>query len=83
MIFGPICGRTIRHTPLLGSSIVTRYLEVAHEIAERVRAGELSIGAELAAVREAVHEHGATSTTVSRAYRHLADAGVKIGRAHV
>ncbi|MBB4908650.1 substrate-binding domain-containing protein [Actinophytocola algeriensis] len=55
---------------------MTRYLEVATELARRIRSGELAVGAELPAVRTYADELGATSSTVVRAYRHLADADV-------
>jgi putative molybdopterin biosynthesis protein len=55
---------------------VTRYLDISREIAGRVLAGELEAGAELPSIRELAHEQHTTATTVSRAYRHLADAGV-------
>lgn len=55
---------------------MTRYVEIADQIARRVRTGELLPGAELPAVREYAREHGTTSTTVVRAYRYLADGAV-------
>jgi molybdate-binding protein len=55
---------------------VTRYLDISREIAARVRSGELEAGAELPSIRELAHEQHTTATTVSRAYRHLAHAGV-------
>lgn len=55
---------------------MTRYLDISRQIAGRVLAGELEAGAELPSIRELAHEQHTTATTVSRAYRHLADAGV-------
>ncbi|MGH3935919.1 MAG: substrate-binding domain-containing protein [Pseudonocardiaceae bacterium] len=55
---------------------MARYLEIGTEIAQRVRAGELPPGTELAAIRESAREHATTSSTVGRAYRYLADSGV-------
>ncbi|MFI7673804.1 substrate-binding domain-containing protein [Actinophytocola sp. NPDC049390] len=55
---------------------MTRYLEIATELAHRIRAGDLAVGAELPAVRAYATELGTTSSTVVRAYRHLADADV-------
>lgn len=55
---------------------MARYLEIGTDLARRVRSGELSAGAELPAVREYAHELGTTSSTVTRAYRYLADGAV-------
>ena len=55
---------------------MTRYLEISSELAGRVRAGDLLPGAELPAIRGYARALGATSSTIVRAYRHLADAGV-------
>ncbi len=55
---------------------MTRYLEIASDLARRIRAGDLAAGAELPAVRAYATELGATSSTIVRAYRHLADADV-------
>jgi molybdate-binding protein len=55
---------------------VSRYLEIGTEIAQRVRSGELAPGAELPAIRDSAREHGATSSTIGRAHRYLADGGV-------
>ena len=55
---------------------MTRYLEIATDLARRIRTGDLAAGAELPAVRAYADELGATSSTVVRAYRHLADADV-------
>ena len=55
---------------------MTRYLEIGIELAGRVRAGDLLPGEELPAIRGYARALGATSSTIVRAYRHLADAGV-------
>ncbi|MEV0070796.1 MULTISPECIES: helix-turn-helix transcriptional regulator [unclassified Amycolatopsis] len=55
---------------------MARYLDIATDIAQRVRSGDLPPGAELPAVRTYAAELGATSSTIVRAYRHLADARV-------
>ena len=52
------------------------YLQVSDDVAERVTSGELAAGEELPSVREAARRYGTTTTTVARAYRCLADAGV-------
>jgi molybdate-binding protein len=57
-------------------ALVTRYLDITREIAVRVISGKLEPGAELPSIRELARRHEATASTVSRAYRHLADAGV-------
>jgi molybdate-binding protein len=55
---------------------MTRYLEVSTEIAQRAGRGELAPGDELPSLRELAHRQHTTVSTISRAYRHLADAGV-------
>ncbi|MHA6628724.1 substrate-binding domain-containing protein [Pseudonocardia sichuanensis] len=55
---------------------MTRYVEISTELARRVRYGDLLPGGELPAIRGYGRELGATSSTIVRAYRHLADAGV-------
>lgn len=55
---------------------MTRYLEIGTELAQRVRSGNLPPGTELPAVRTYARELGATSSTIVRAYRWLADGGV-------
>ena len=52
------------------------YRAVSADIAERVASGELAAGDELPGVRGAALRYGTTTTTIARAYRHLADAGV-------
>lgn len=55
---------------------MTRYLEVSTELAQQVGDGRLGPGDELPSLRELAAQRGTTVSTVSRAYRHLADAGV-------
>jgi molybdate-binding protein len=55
---------------------MTRYLEISTALAEEVRTRRLRAGAELPAVRVHAAATGATPSTIARAYRHLADAGV-------
>jgi molybdate-binding protein len=55
---------------------MTRYLDVSFEIARRVGSGELEPGNELPSIRSLARERAMTTSTVSRAYRHLAQAGV-------
>jgi len=52
------------------------YLAVSSDIAGRIAAGELAAGDELLSVRSAALRYDTTTTTVARAYRHLAGAGV-------
>jgi molybdate-binding protein len=52
------------------------YLRVSDDVAGRVASGELAAGEELPSVREAARRYGTTTTTVARAYRCLAGAGV-------
>jgi molybdate-binding protein len=52
------------------------YLQVSDDVAGRVASGALAAGKELPSVREAARRYGTTTTTVARAYRNLADAGV-------
>lgn len=52
------------------------YLTVSGEIAERIASGELAAGEELPGVRGAAQRYGTTTTTIARAYRLLANAGV-------
>lgn len=55
---------------------MTRYLEIGTDLARQVRAGELLPGTELPPVREHARRLGATSSTIVRAHRWLADGGV-------
>lgn len=56
--------------------MVTRYREIGTEVARQVRSGALLPGSELPAVREHARIAGATSSTIVRAHRWLADGGV-------
>jgi molybdate-binding protein len=55
---------------------VTRYREICTELATRIGAGDLTEGAELPGVRELAQRFGTTASTIGRAERTLADAGV-------
>lgn len=52
------------------------YLQVSDDVAGRVASGDLGAGEGLPSVREAARLYGTTTTTVARAYRCLAGAGV-------
>jgi DNA-binding transcriptional MocR family regulator len=60
----------------LSCGAVTRYRDIALGIARRIHSGDLASGTELPSVRELAREHGTTASTVTRAYRHLADGDV-------
>jgi DNA-binding transcriptional regulator YhcF (GntR family) len=60
----------------IASATMATYLRVSDDIAERVASGALTMGDELPSMREAARWYGTTTTTVARAYRRLADAGV-------
>jgi molybdate-binding protein len=62
----------------LGGSIpgMARYLQVSSDIAERVAAGVLACGDQLPSIRQAAQHYHTTATTIARAWRHLAGAGV-------
>jgi molybdate-binding protein len=55
---------------------VTRYREICADLASRIGDGELAEGAELPGVRELAQRFGTTASTIGRAVRTLADAGV-------
>lgn len=55
---------------------MARYLQVSSDLAEQVAAGTLAGGDELPGIRQAAQRYDTTATTVARAWRHLADAGV-------
>ena len=55
---------------------MARYLQVSHEIASDIESGVLGPGDELPSIRDAAGRHKTTSSTIARAYRYLADAGV-------
>jgi molybdate-binding protein len=52
------------------------HLQVSDDLAGRVASGDLAAGEELPSVREAARRYRTTTTTVARAYRSLAAAGV-------
>ena len=55
---------------------MARYLQVSQEIASDIESGVLGPGDELPSIRAAANRYKTTSSTIARAYRHLADAGV-------
>lgn len=55
---------------------MTRYREICADLAGRIGAGELSPGDELPAIRELARQWRTTPSTVSRAQRDLAEAGI-------
>ena len=55
---------------------MTRYREICADLAQRISAGDLPPGAELPGVRELAQQWRTTPSTVSRAQRSLAAAGV-------
>ncbi len=55
---------------------MTRYPQVSSEIASDIESGVLGPGDELPSIREAASRYKTTSSTIGRAYRHLADSGV-------
>jgi molybdate-binding protein len=55
---------------------MTRYLQVSNEIAGHIESGVLEPGDELPSIRAAADTYKTTASTIGRAYRHLADAGV-------
>jgi molybdate-binding protein len=55
---------------------MARYLQVSNEIASDIASGVLGPGDELPSIRDAADRHKTTGSTIGRAYRHLADAGV-------
>jgi molybdate-binding protein len=57
---------------------VTRYRDIGLDLARRVAAGDLPEGAELPGVRDLAERFGTTASTVGRAQRGLADAGVLV-----
>jgi molybdate-binding protein len=54
---------------------MARYLDLTAQLAARIADGELAAGTSLPSVRELAAAESTTATTVSRAYRELADAG--------
>jgi len=55
---------------------MARYLQVSQEIASDIESGVLGPGDELPSIRDAANQYNTTGSTIARAYRHLADAGV-------
>jgi molybdate-binding protein len=55
---------------------MARYLQVSNEIAGDIESGLLGPGDELPSIRDAAHRYRTTGSTIGRAYRQLADAGV-------
>jgi molybdate-binding protein len=60
----------------IGCAGVTRYREISAELAGRIGAGDLAEGTELPGVRQLAVRFGTTASTIGRAVRTLADAGV-------
>jgi molybdate-binding protein len=55
---------------------MARYLQVSEQIASDIASGLLGPGDELPSIRDAAGRYKTTGSTIGRAYRHLADAGV-------
>lgn len=55
---------------------MARYLQVSSEIASDIESGRLSPGDELPSIRDTADRYKTTGSTIGRAYRYLADAGV-------
>jgi len=55
---------------------MARYLQVSQEIASNIESGVLGPGDELPSIRDAADRYNTTGSTIARAYRHLADAGL-------
>lgn len=55
---------------------MARYLQVSEEIAGDIESGLLGPGDELPSIRDAADRYKTAGSTIARAYRHLADAGV-------
>jgi molybdate-binding protein len=55
---------------------MARYLQVSQEIASNIESGLLGPGDELPSIRDAAGRYKTTGSTIARAYRYLADAGV-------
>jgi Bacterial regulatory proteins, gntR family/PBP superfamily domain len=55
---------------------MARYVQVSNEIAADIASGVLAPGDELPSIRDAADRYKTTGSTIGRAYRHLADAGV-------
>lgn len=57
---------------------MTRYLDISFRLADQVLTRQLRPGSELLSVRAYAAQVGATASTISRAYGHLAEAGVLV-----
>src|SRR4249920_2784192 len=55
---------------------MARYLQVSQELASNIESGLLGPGDELPSIRDAAGRYKTTGSTIARAYRYLADAGV-------
>ncbi len=55
---------------------MARYLQVSNEIASDIESGVLGPGDELPSIRDAANRYKTAGSTIGRAYRHLAEAGV-------
>ena len=55
---------------------MARYVQVSREIASNIESGLLGPGDELPSIRDAANRYKTTGSTIARAYRYLADAGV-------
>jgi molybdate-binding protein len=55
---------------------MARYLQVSQDIAGNIESGVLGPGDELPSIRDAAARYQTTGSTIGRAYRYLADAGV-------
>lgn len=60
------------------TSHVYVYLQVAHHIAEQIRAGRLPVGARLPAERDLAEQYSVAINTARRAVRELRDQGLVI-----
>jgi len=55
---------------------MARYLQVSSDIGRAIESGTLVPGDELPSIRDAARQRSTTTSTIGRAYRQLADAGV-------
>ncbi len=73
-IAAPFCSSSDACNPRVRA--VTRYREICADVADQISRGDLRPGDELAGVRELARQWDTTASTVSRAQRELADAGL-------
>lgn len=73
-------GRRVAGEPADGGEPSTAYERIAADLARRVRAGEFGSDDLLPSEATLVAEYGVARSTVRRAYRQLADAGVVVVR---